>query len=217
MGIGNRIYMNLFWWLPVISTGLVFYSEQNSSVLELSVIRGNWRRYYFSKILSLFLFTFISFFILFIVNILVTYIVFDTNAPKTGQYEWYIPKEGTFAYPFYKANPVYMCILYSFINALAIALMSILMFFFQAVIKLKTKYIALLVPAVVLYAVQYTISWFMGDNDHAHLLTIVQPLIAGPVTNTITTLSDVISTYTIIAIIDFVFILIGYFREKELI
>lgn len=213
-GWGNQIYRALFWLLPVIATGLVFYSEQSSSVMKLSIIRGSWRRYYWSKALSLFLFTFVSFFALFIINILVTYLVFDPDAPRTGQYMFYIPQEGTFVRPFYDAAPIYECVLYAFINALAIALMSLSALAMHAVLKLKNSYIALLVPAVVIYAVQYGFFWFTGFAENIHIGVLTQP-IAVSISDYITTSSDVIFAYALLAGVDVVLLLIGYFRERE--
>lgn len=74
---GNNLFYTIFWVLPILSTGLIFYNEQQSSMRLLLVIRGNGLKYYLAKIFSIFIVTFLNFFVLLIINIGITYLIFS--------------------------------------------------------------------------------------------------------------------------------------------
>lgn len=214
-GIGHTIYFAVFWILPVISTGLVFFDEQNSSMLSYLTVRGKRYKYYWSKAISLFIVTFINILGLFLINIFLTNILFDSSSPRTEQFSYIIPGERTFAYPLFEKNPIYVMLLYAFLNSLAIALMSLAVFAVHAIIKLKNRYIALVVPAVLIYLAQYLSEWMHRDNLNMNLGIIIQPMGVSALLNPITT-DNVLLAYGTLAYIVAILLFAGFLREREI-
>lgn len=212
---GNNLFYTIFWVLPILSTGLIFYNEQQSSMRLLLVIRGNGLKYYLAKIFSIFIVTFLNFFVLLIINIGITYLIFPTDAPLIKQYMYLIPHTEMFSYSFYQKSPLSMEILYAFIDAFAIALLSLFALAFHAMITLKNKYIAILTPFIVLYLINYIISLCLKDNLNYNLGVIVQPRAASAIVNTIST-SNVLLIFGIVLIIDVILLIFGHIRSKEI-
>lgn len=211
---GNTVFYTIFWVFPVISTGLIFYDERQSSMLKLLIIRGNKKKYYLSKIAATFVATLVNFLILLLINILVTYLIFSVDAPKTKQYMYLIPKEGMFSYAFYQRNPLSMAILYTFLNALAIALLSLFVLSIHAIATLKNRYVAILVPFISLYLISYVIGLMLSSNLNYNLKVIIQPRAASAVTDIIHSM-DVIIVFALVTLIDLILLVIGYIRNRE--
>ncbi len=152
---GNRVYYAFFFLFPVLSTGLIFYHEKSSSVFDWIVTRSHYKTYVLSKAASVFLSTFLNFFILLSVNILVTWLCFSTDAPLTEQYYFYIPKETTFAYGLYQQGPLCMAMFYTFMNAFAIALLALFTLAVHMIVRIRNLYFAVLVPFILMYACNY--------------------------------------------------------------
>ncbi|MDE7390319.1 MAG: hypothetical protein K2M82_05190 [Lachnospiraceae bacterium] len=214
-GIGNTVYFAVFWVLPVVATGLVFFDEQNSSMLSYLTVRGKRYKYYWSKAISLFIVAFVNIFGMFLINIFLTNILFDSSSPRTEQFSYIIPGERTFAYPLFEKNPIYVMLLYAFLNSLAIALMSLAVFAVHAIIKLKNRYIALVVPAVLIYLAQYLSEWMHRDNLNMNLGIIIQPMGVSALLNPITT-DNVLLAYGTLAYIVAILLFAGFLREREI-
>lgn len=54
---GNKVYNILFWVIPVLATGMIYYNEQSSSMSKFLVVRKSKLRYMLSKVISVFSFT----------------------------------------------------------------------------------------------------------------------------------------------------------------
>ena len=212
---GNTVYMTLLWIFPVISTGLIMYEEKVTSVKAFLVSRNGWGSYYISKVLTVFISTFVNFFVLLSVNVLVTLLCFHSEV-KTDQFWFCVPKEATFAYKFYEISPMCMIFVYIFLNALLIALLAVLIMTTYSIVRMKNKYIALIAPAACLYVIQYAISWLLVDRMNYDISLIIQPMASAALIQTIRG-SDVLLTYGIIAIIVFLFIILGYKRGREIV
>ena len=211
---GNTVFHTVFWALPVLSTGLVFYNERQSSMFELLVVRNSKQKYYLAKIAATFAVTLINFFILFLINILVTYLIFSVDAPMTKQYMYLIPKEGMFSYAFYQKSPLSMAILYSFLNALTIALFSLFVLAIHAIATLKNRYVAILVPFIALYLIDYVTSLMLRSNLNYDLGVIIQPRAASAVIDIIHSV-DVIIVFAIVTLVVLISLVIGYIRNRE--
>ncbi|MDE7424627.1 MAG: hypothetical protein K2N51_13225 [Lachnospiraceae bacterium] len=211
---GNTVVYTLLFVLPVISTGLVFYNERQSSVYKWLIIRNSKAKYYISKIAATFLVTWINFFILFSINIIVTYFAFSADAPKTEQYMYLIPKKEMFSYPFYQSNPLSMVMLYVFLNALAIALLSLFALAVHEIINLKNRYVAILFPFIALYLINYGTTFLLIDHLNYKLSVIIQPRAASALTNNIQSM-DVIIVFLVVALVDLVLLGVGYIRNGE--
>lgn len=51
---GNKVYNILFWVIPVLATGMIYYNEQSSSMSKFLVVRKSKLRYMLSKVISVF-------------------------------------------------------------------------------------------------------------------------------------------------------------------
>lgn len=211
---GNTVVNTLFFVLPVISTGLVFYNERQTSMYEWLIIRNSKAKYYISKIAATFFVTWINFFVLFSINILVTYFAFSADAPKTEQYMYLIPQKEMFSYSFYQSNPLGMVMLYVFLNALAIALLSLFVLAVHEIVNLKNKYVAILFPFIALYLINYGTTFLLIDHLNYILSVIIQPRAASALTNNIQSM-DVIIVFLVVALVDLVLLGVGYIRNGE--
>ena len=95
---GNKVYNILFWVIPVLATGMIYYNEQSSSMSKFLVVRKSKLRYMLSKVISVFSFTFVFCMFLLSLNLLLTFLIFDVRAPFTEQYQRLVPNAGTFGY-----------------------------------------------------------------------------------------------------------------------
>ena len=89
---GNKVYNILFWVIPVLATGMIYYNEQSSSMSKFLVVRKSKLRYMLSKVISVFSFTFVFCMFLLSLNLLLTFLIFDVRAPFTEQYQQMIVK-----------------------------------------------------------------------------------------------------------------------------
>lgn len=182
---GNMVYQALFCVFPVLSTGLVYYNEKHSSVYDLLISRRHKGMYYLAKSCSTFLITFFNFIVLFLINIFVTYLIFPSDAPQTEYYGYLIPKAEMFSYAFYEKNPFYMVLLYVFLNALTIALNSLIVLAVHEIIPLRNRYLALLVPFILLYLLKYLVGMAQAGCPNMNLNVMIQPQAASALVNTI--------------------------------
>lgn len=214
VGWGHSIYHAFFWVFPVISTGLIYFSEKDSSVYELLVIRGDKKTYYFSKALVQFITTFMNFVILLSINVTVTYMLYSTDAPLTEQYRYFVPKEGMFCTPFYNIDPIYMIFLYVLLNALTIALLSVLILGIQEIFVFKNRYMAVLIPFLGIFVSYYITSLLLNEHTNYDLGIILQPRATSAMT-TIISGKDVGLVFGVLTLLDVAILLVGYIRNRE--
>lgn len=214
MNWGNRVYQALFCVFPVLSTGLIYYNEKHSSVYDMLISRGHAGMYYLAKMCSTFLTTFFNFTTLFLINVFVTYSIFPINAPQTEQYGYHIPKTEMFSYMFYEKNPLDMVLLYVFLNAFTIALNSLLVLAVHEIIPLKNRYLALLVPVILLQLLRYLMGMAQAGCPNMNLNVILQPNAASALVNTIY-MEDVRLVFGILIIVVIFLQGIGFLRNRE--
>lgn len=213
-GWGYAVFMRLMLVFPVISTGLIYFHERNSSLTEFLMIRGNKKAYYFSKISSVFVSTFINFLIILLFNLIITFWLFDSNSPKTDVFYSMTPKDGTFAMFFFQISPFLMGVVYTMLNALTIATMAVFALSVQMVYRFRNLYLAFIVPFGILFSSNYVSELFLNLE---HKLSIInQPRAASAVVNLIT-FQDVILVYIVTILIVLVLCMFGIWRNKEII
>ena len=184
-GWGNQVYNTLFWVFPVLSTGLVYYYERNSSMSKSLIVRDSRRGYFSANLTSCFLFTFLSFSAVLLINIAVTYIAFPSDAPLTGQYQYLVPTEGGFAAAIYGSSPLLMAVIYSLLNSLTIAVFSVISLSLHMLVGFKNKYIAIVGPIVLYYAINFLMDSVPGLHTH-NIRLIIQPRAASGMSDIIT-------------------------------
>ena len=104
---GNKVYNILFWVIPVLATGMIYYNEQSSSMSKFLVVRKSKLRYMLSKVISVFSFTFVFCMFLLSLNLLLTFLIFDVRAPFTEQYQRLVPNSSAFLYRFALGGIIY--------------------------------------------------------------------------------------------------------------
>lgn len=210
---GGSIFYIGFFIFPVFFSGVIFHSEQSSSISQLLISKKSKTKYFVSKALSFFFFTFIAFSTLLLINVAITYCIFPNTNDFTEQYKFFVPQEGTFAYMLYSINPAFMAVGYSLLNGLALALVSAFYYAVQLIAKFKNQYASLIVPVVLFYVISYvfdTITFLWNYN----LKLIIQPISASALTRIISA-QDVGITLMIWFIIDIVLISIGIIRNRD--
>lgn len=211
---GNKVYNMLFWVIPVLATGMIYYNEQSSSMSKFLVVRKSKLRYMLSKVISVFSFTFVFCMFLLSLNLLLTFLIFDVRAPFTEQYQRLVPNAGTFGYTLYQISPLLMAVVYSFFNSLALALFAVFALAIQMIVKFNNQYVAIVIPVILLYAITFAF-------DSVPLLLpydiriIIQPRSANAITE-IVTKQDFEITFCAWIVADSFLTLIGLARNKDI-
>lgn len=212
-GFGSQIYSTLEWIFPVLVTGMVFYSEQKSSMCKFLVIRKNKKSYFLSHVLAAFLVAFLFFSFLLVINVLVTWCVFPVDTLITEQYEFCIPNEGTFASELYRYGPFIMAIVYSLLNALAMAVYAVFAIALQINLHFRNQYIAIAVPVILVYTITFLLeSTGLYSYD---MNVILQPRAACVLADALT-IRDVCVTFGGWLLIDTVLVVIGIQRNRDI-
>lgn len=211
---GSQVYNTLFWVFPVLTTGLIYLYEQKSSMAQFLIIRNSKYKYLFSKVYSTFLFVFIFYMLLLSINLVVTFLFLSIDAPITEQYQRLIPNMGTLGYILYKSSPITMAVAYSFFNSIAIAIFSVFILAMQMILKFKNRYIAIVAPVILLYTITYIF-------DSVEMLLpydikiIIQPRSSNAISSLVTGQHFLI-TFGAWLLIDFVLVVIGIMRNKDI-
>lgn len=211
-GFGFKIFFALNWIFPLLVTGMVFYSEQKSSISKFLIIRKSKNAYFISHICAVFVTAFIFFAVLLLGNVLVTWCTFPTDAPYTQQTQFCIPSPGTFADDLFQYSPLAMAIGYSLLNALAIAVYAVFATALQMIIHFRNQYIAIAVPVILMYT-----STFLLESAGLYSYTmniILQPMAASAMTDIIAA-REVFITFAGWILLDIVLVIIGLIRNRD--
>jgi hypothetical protein len=210
-GWGHAVYYNLFWAFPVLFTGLILYHEKTSSVYKLMIIRNHKYKYFFAKIGAASFVAFFAMFLLILVNIFVTYLVFPGNHMAYEQYSFFIPQQGTFTSGLFQYSPLITSIFYAVLNAGAVAIFSAIATDLHMLINFKNQYIALIMPILLFYLVS-----FVFDNLHAYkynMNIVIQPLATNALVDRIT-IENVVFVYVGWSCLAVILFMIGIRRNK---
>lgn len=152
---GNNLYNIMFWIVAVLFTSLIYFEDKNTSMYMLQITRGNKNKYLISKLLSTWLFSFVVMLVVLEINIIITYIVFPENMILSEYYYRLVPNEGTFVYDAFTSNPMKMVQIYTVLNAFTISIFAVFSLCIQMLIKFSNRYIALLLPVIILYGINF--------------------------------------------------------------
>lgn len=212
---GFTVYHSLLMAFPVLSTGLVFFEERSSSMYEWLITRDGKKKYYLAKILSVFIITFVNFFILFSINVLVTSFIFPFDAIQTEAFANYVPQVGMFSYPFYEQGLLSMVFLFVFLNSLTLALLALLALSCHMMVLFKSRYMAILFPFIGLYAITYLISILLSSEYwNYNFKVIIQPMV-GALSKTIITTTNVMGVYGALTVLVILLLVASYVKNGE--
>lgn len=186
-GWGHAVFFMFFFVLPIVSTGFVFFYEQKGSLLEITINKVGRKKYFRAKLIVLFIITFINILSVLLINLAITYVIFDTES-MTEQYFYCVPQQGTFAETLYGIEPFVMGIFYCILYALIQAILSLWALGIQMIGKFKKIYVAFAVPFVILYVLDYLFGILSAryEVDAYNPLIFVQPKAANALVEIIT-------------------------------
>lgn len=213
VGFGGSLYFALRFIFPVLSTGFVFFNEQSTSVLELSIIRLKRSKYFLSKAASVFITAFFNFLIILLTNLLITYILFPSDAPLSEQYRFFIPKQETFSYVFYQIDPIVMAVFYICLDAFSTALLTLAALGIHMIFRFTNTFIAMLTPVAIFYGLNYAIG-NVFDKIQYSISIILQPR-ATSVLRTCITTGDVLITFIGMVVVAIICIFVGVKRNED--
>lgn len=216
-GWGHAFYFSLFFVFPIVSTGFVFFYERSSSIYGITLSKVPRKKYFLNKIVSVFVVSFLCFLIILVMNLIITYKIFDTKE-ITGQYYYSVPQIGSFAKIFYDKNPFIMGVMYCVLNALFQGMMSMLTFAIHMIGKFKKIYTAFLIPFIVLYAMEFLFTLLTEYfNKYVYNpILIVQPKAANVLYEPITGI-NVFVTILVLLIMIILLYFIGMKRNEDVI
>ena len=176
-GNGGTIFHALFWILPALLTGAVFVDERNTAICGLLLTKQRRGKYFLSKTLAVFTVSFFSTLALFLLNLGLVYLVCPTNMEIS---DFLIPKEGSLAAELFFRSPFLMAVCYNLMVAFAIALLAVLYQQMHMILRLKNKYVALLVPALLMYVLNYIVE--ICHMWQYSITILLQPMAASAMT-----------------------------------
>ena len=209
-GAGSTIFNTLHWFFPVLLTGLVYFDENRTAIYGILITKKKRSTYFLSKALSVFVVAFFSLLCLFLLNLLLVYLVCPSDMAVK---EYLIPKADTFAGHLYQKSPLYEAVIYNVLRALSIALLSTLYLAMHMIIKPRNKYLALILPPLVMYMFDH-ITQIMAITYS--ITIILQPVVASATSFMITGRNFIITFGVLIAIVIVCF-LIGCERNRDIV
>lgn len=210
-GIASQVYYMLNFIFPVLIAGIIYYEEYKTSVGKLLIVKRNCSLYLFSKVTSVFVFTFLFFLILLGANLIITYIIIPSEHSISLQY---IPSEGTFASDLFLKNPIYMAFFYTICNALTQAIYASFIVLIQMIVKFPNQYIAMITPVVLIYAITYFADSIVEIRQY-DINIIIQPASSYAIT-TIVKLKDYILTFAGWICLEIILFIIGRIRNRDI-
>lgn len=208
-GTGSSVFNTLYWLIPALLTGMVFFDERNSAIYGVLITKGKRSSYFISKGLSLFLVTLVSLLSIFLLNLFLTYTLCPANIPID---DFLIPNAGSFAYPLFQKSPLAMAIVYNVLHALALALLSVLYLCLQMVLKIKNKYLAILIPSLLMYAINFAIQ-ITGGFQYS-LTMLLQPMAASASTE-ILSRNYLVLVFGCLALANMICFIVGARRNRD--
>ena len=207
-GAGSQIFNTLHWFFPVLLTGLVFFDESRTAVYGILITKKKRSIYFLSKVLSVFVVAFFSLLCLFLLNLLLVYLV----CPSDMEVEAYlIPKADTFAARLFRKSPLYEAIIYNVLHAFSMALLSTLYLAMHMIMKTKNKYVAFILPPLIMYALDCVTQILALAYS---LYYILQPVAASAGTARING-SHMMIVFGTLIFIDIVCLFIGGGRNRD--
>lgn len=210
-GYGFSVYYPLFWFIPVIMTGMILLDEQYSSVREFMIGRIGRTRYYRDKIMAIAISTLGFFMIALLGNLLLTYLIVPSQNEIQGT--WIIPTLGMFARTLFDQNPVYMAVFYCIANAVIMTELALFVAVNWLVFRFPNRYIAIAEPTIVLVTIGH-FSDLMSQQLNYSTRIIIQPLAAMGISIPIT-LKSYLVTFGVWLLIDVVLCVVGLLLNRD--
>lgn len=171
---GGQLYNALFFILPVLSTGLLYFNESSTSIQKYSIVRNSKKTYILSKIIIVFLGSFFLFLIPLLLNLIITDIVFPFEAPINDQYLGRLPNEGSFARTLFNISPLTQAVGFCTINAFVLSIFSVFTTTLHMICNFKNKFSAIIIPTLVLYTITFISDHFACFSQN-NIRIMIQP------------------------------------------
>ncbi|MGN8768823.1 hypothetical protein ACTNDP_01530 [Paenibacillus barengoltzii] len=181
---GNNLYHQIFWIMSVLLTGLIYHEDKNTSMYTYQIIRKSRIQYIVSKFVSTGVLSFAILFAALEINVVMTYTLFPDTTQMTEYYQHLIPQEGSFVYQAFLSNPMKEVQIYTFLNALAVTIFVIFSLCLSMLFHFKNRYVALLVPVIILYGITYVFDSFPPLFAY-NIRMILQPMAVSAMTHMI--------------------------------
>lgn len=149
---GSTIFNTLYWLFPVLLTGLVFFDESKTAIYGIIITKKKRCVYLCSKALSVFFVSFVSTLFLFLLNLFLVYVTCPSSMELS---ETMIPHTGTFSALLFQKSPLYEAVTYVILHAFALSLLTVLYLAIQMIVKAKNKYMAFILPPIIMYVLDY--------------------------------------------------------------
>lgn len=210
-GRGCIVYNTLFWFIPSLFTGLLAFSERTTSIYGILLTKEKRSTYYRNKSLTAFIVPFVTCLAFFSLNLGLVYMTCPTVDPIE---DYLVPRIGSFAYPLFMDSPIIMAMVYILLHTLSIAILTVLYLNIQLAFKIKNKYIALILPALIMYVVNFALQ-ILGYFKYS-LTYLIQPVAASASTEILDSgsLLLVLCAYIAAAILCYV---IGKLRNRDVV
>lgn len=108
-----------------------------------------------------------------------------------------------------------MAVTYTILNAAGLALISVFALGIHMIFRFRNQYVAIIAPVVILYVITFVFDSTMNLYQY-NIRMILQPRATSALTILITT-SDVVKTFAVWVLVDFIFIMIGFVRNRDII
>lgn len=149
---GSTIFNTLYWLFPVLLTGLVFFDESKTAIYGIIITKKKRCVYLCSKALSVFFVSFVSTLFLFLFNLFLVYVTCPSSMELS---ETMIPHTGTFSALLFQKSPLYEAVTYVILHAFSLSLLTVLYLAIQMIVKAKNKYMAFILPPIIMYVLDY--------------------------------------------------------------
>ena len=207
---GNTIFNTLYWLFPVLLTGLVFFDESKTAIYGIIITKKKRCVYLCSKALSVFFVSFVSTLLLFLLNLFLVYVTCPSSMELS---ETMIPHTGTFSALLFQKSPLYEAVTYVILHAFSLSLLTVLYLAIQMIVKAKNKYMAFILPPIIMYVLDY----LTQTAAQTYSVTMaLQPMVARA-TSFVITIEDIAIIFGALLAIDIVCLFIGNRRNRDVI
>ena len=166
--------------------------------------------YLCSKALSVFFVSFVSTLFLFLLNLFLVYVTCPSSMELS---ETMIPHTGTFSALLFQKSPLYEAVTYVILHAFALSLLTVLYLAIQMIVKAKNKYMAFILPPIIMYVLDY----LTQTAAQTYSVTMaLQPMVARA-TSFVITIEDIAIIFGALLAIDIVCLFIGNRRNRDVI
>lgn len=206
----STFYYSMFWILPALFTGLIYFEERNSALYGVLISKGNRISYFFSKIVTVFCVTFVCAICIFGLNLLLVYGFCPNNEPIM---DYLVPNVGGFAFSLFQISPFIMALIFNVLHALTMALLATLYLCIHMVFKFKNKYLAILVPILLMNVIDYAMHT-TGHMEYS-LTILIQPMASMALTKILKT-EQLVSVYVSMFLLIIIGFMVGIRRNRDI-